>query len=273
MKRKGLVTIIALFTMCLFVACGDDSGSAVQTATETNTEDNEEISAEPISAENVEETESMVAEPETEKDSEPEQVDEQRYIEVISDDVRVRSSASTETSDNILGKVKKGNKYVKTGDEDDWSKLDFNGQEGFIKSEFVKEISKEEYVSKSETAENDKSEDQSESKQDTTVSKQQQDDSQAQQAALLEKQQEALLAQQQEAAAALDQQQQATAANSSGGGGSAENTQLRSDRTVYITPTGRKYHYDQQCAGKNAIPKNLDDVSGSYEPCGTCVLQ
>ena len=49
MKRKGLVTIIALFTICLLVACGDDSGSAVQTATETNTEDIKEISAEPIS--------------------------------------------------------------------------------------------------------------------------------------------------------------------------------------------------------------------------------
>lgn len=52
-----------------------------------------------------------------------------------------------------------------------------------------------------------------------------------------------------------------------------DNTQLRADGVVYITPTGSKYHYDKECAGKNAIPKYLNDVKGTYGPCGTCVLK
>ena len=39
--------------------------------------------------------------------------------------------------------------------------------------------------------------------------------------------------------------------------------------TVYITPTGEKYHFSKSCAGKNAIPKQMDEVS-SYDPCKKC---
>lgn len=42
-------------------------------------------------------------------------------------------------------------------------------------------------------------------------------------------------------------------------------------RTVYITPTGKKYHYSASCAGKNAIPKSEDSVKNSYGPCKKCV--
>ena len=45
----------------------------------------------------------------------------------------------------------------------------------------------------------------------------------------------------------------------------------QSNKRVYITPNGKCYHYDKQCAGKNAIEKNFDDVKNSYKPCGTCV--
>ena len=40
--------------------------------------------------------------------------------------------------------------------------------------------------------------------------------------------------------------------------------------TVYITPTGKKYHYSSSCAGKNAIEKSLDNVRNSYGPCKKC---
>ena len=40
--------------------------------------------------------------------------------------------------------------------------------------------------------------------------------------------------------------------------------------TVYITPSGKKYHYSSSCAGKNAIEKSLDDVKNSYGPCKKC---
>lgn len=40
--------------------------------------------------------------------------------------------------------------------------------------------------------------------------------------------------------------------------------------TVYITPTGKKYHYSQACAGKNAILTTLDSASINYDPCKKC---
>lgn len=42
------------------------------------------------------------------------------------------------------------------------------------------------------------------------------------------------------------------------------------EATVYITPTGKKYHYSSSCAGANAIPKKIYEVVGSYDPCKTC---
>lgn len=41
-------------------------------------------------------------------------------------------------------------------------------------------------------------------------------------------------------------------------------------RTVYITPTGKKYHYSKSCAGKNAISTSENDASSSYDPCKKC---
>lgn len=56
-----------------------------------------------------------------------------------------------------------------------------------------------------------------------------------------------------EAAAAQEEQQQATS------------------RTVYITPTGARYHYSEKCAGDNAIETTLDQAQAQgYTPCGRC---
>ena len=49
-----------------------------------------------------------------------------------------------------------------------------------------------------------------------------------------------------------------------------ETEEQKSGTTVYITPTGSKYHYSKACAGKNAMERDLDDVSGSYGPCKKC---
>ncbi|HAG69317.1 MAG TPA: hypothetical protein DCL38_05015 [Lachnospiraceae bacterium] len=64
--------------------------------------------------------------------------------------VRVRSSASTAADDNIITMVDKGSKFVKTGDASDeggaaWTVIDYNGEEGYIRSDMVEEISEEEY--------------------------------------------------------------------------------------------------------------------------------
>lgn len=43
-------------------------------------------------------------------------------------------------------------------------------------------------------------------------------------------------------------------------------------RIVYKTPDGERYHYDRDCAGKNARELHLDEAKyWGYRPCGTCV--
>ena len=39
--------------------------------------------------------------------------------------------------------------------------------------------------------------------------------------------------------------------------------------TVYITPKGKKYHYDPDCGGKNSYEVGIDEV-GNRTACGTC---
>lgn len=40
--------------------------------------------------------------------------------------------------------------------------------------------------------------------------------------------------------------------------------------TVYITPTGKKYHLLASCAGKNAIATTKEIAAKTYEPCKKC---
>lgn len=40
--------------------------------------------------------------------------------------------------------------------------------------------------------------------------------------------------------------------------------------TVYITPSGKRYHISRECAGSGAVPKTLHEVKDKYGPCGTC---
>ena len=43
-------------------------------------------------------------------------------------------------------------------------------------------------------------------------------------------------------------------------------------RIVYKTPDGERYHFDKECAGKNARELHLDEAEHwGYRPCGTCV--
>ncbi len=49
-----------------------------------------------------------------------------------------------------------------------------------------------------------------------------------------------------------------------------ENETSPTDKTVYVTPTGKKYHYSKSCAGKNATPKSLEDAKRHYDPCKKC---
>lgn len=39
---------------------------------------------------------------------------------------------------------------------------------------------------------------------------------------------------------------------------------------VYVTPTGKKYHFRQTCAGKNAIGISYEQATQNYSPCKKC---
>lgn len=41
---------------------------------------------------------------------------------------------------------------------------------------------------------------------------------------------------------------------------------------VYVTPSGKRYHYDRECAGKNATKTTLANAKKTKTPCKTCVL-
>ena len=51
--------------------------------------------------------------------------------------VRVRSTPTTDTDDNILGKVEAGEELKRIGYNDSWSKIIYNGKEAYVSSEYV----------------------------------------------------------------------------------------------------------------------------------------
>lgn len=136
-----------------------------------------------------------------------------KYVKCTGDDVNVRASASKEGES--LGKASKGYLFEKIDEEGEWTHIKYKDGEGYIKTEFVTEISEEEYneggPSEAETKKEDekkeeekKTEAQSKEEAEKKVAEDQA--KAAEDAAKLEedlkKQQEALLAQQAAAAAA-----------------------------------------------------------------------
>lgn len=57
------------------------------------------------------------------------------YVKIKSESVNVRDKAST--SGKQLGKAKKGETYTQIGIEGEWTKIDFKGKTGYIKTEFL----------------------------------------------------------------------------------------------------------------------------------------
>lgn len=66
-----------------------------------------------------------------------------KYVKATGDNVNVRSTNSTDG--DVLGKVKKGEMFEKVEDVDDWTHIMYKGQDGYMKTEFLTEISEEEY--------------------------------------------------------------------------------------------------------------------------------
>ena len=66
-----------------------------------------------------------------------------KYVKSTGDDVNVRSTNSTDG--DVLGKAKKGDMFEKVEDVDDWTHIMYKGQDGYMKTEFLTEISEEEF--------------------------------------------------------------------------------------------------------------------------------
>lgn len=59
--------------------------------------------------------------------------------------------------------------------------------------------------------------------------------------------------------------------SSSSSGGSYSSSRSSYKGTVYITPSGARYHYSASCAGKNARASTLSSArAGGYTPCKKC---
>lgn len=48
------------------------------------------------------------------------------------------------------------------------------------------------------------------------------------------------------------------------------NTPVKKQQTVYITPSGKKYHTDPDCAGKTGFEIALETAKHFREPCNIC---
>ncbi len=55
---------------------------------------------------------------------------------------------------------------------------------------------------------------------------------------------------------------------------SSSKIKLTNATAVYITPSGKRYHLSQKCAGKNAIATNLEKAKDEEKtPCQRCAKQ
>ena len=131
-----------------------------------------------------------------------------KYVKCTGDDVNVRASASKDAES--LGKASKGYLFEKIDEEGEWTHIKYKDGEGYIKTEFVTEISEEEYneggPSEEETKKEDEKKTEAQTKEEAEKKVAEDAAKAAEDAAKVEedlkKQQEALLAQQAAAAAA-----------------------------------------------------------------------
>ncbi len=174
-----------------------------------------------------------------------------KYVKATGDDVNVRSTNSTDG--DVLGKVKKGEMFEKVEDVDDWTHIKYKDQDGYIKSEFVTEISEEEFQ-EGPTAEEDKKEEKKEEEKKTDTQSEE-DKKKAEEAKAAEEAAKAAAdaAKAAEEAAAAQAALAAAAAAQSyellGVQMNAQEYQYVLDKVKYATPNGtneeaRQYHLE-----------------------------
>ncbi|MCR5487470.1 MAG: SH3 domain-containing protein [Lachnospiraceae bacterium] len=55
----------------------------------------------------------------------------------VNDSIRVRSSMSTENTDNVIGKASSGETFTLKGESDGWYEIDYKGQTAYISSDYA----------------------------------------------------------------------------------------------------------------------------------------
>lgn len=65
-------------------------------------------------------------------------VNENKEVKVNIKSVKVREKAST--SSDVIAGAEKGDTFTKLGEKDGWTKIDYNGKTGYIKSDYVDEV-------------------------------------------------------------------------------------------------------------------------------------
>lgn len=171
-----------------------------------------------------------------------------KYVKATGDNVNVRSTNSTDG--DVLGKAKKGEMFEKVEDVDDWTHIMYNGQDGYMKTEFLTEISEEEYnqgptEETTETTTEEKKEEKkteeannNENTENTEGQTQTKEEAEAKAKADAEKQAAEELQKQQEALAAAAAAQAATTYNLCGVNLTASQYHKILDMWKYATPNG-----------------------------------
>ena len=140
-----------------------------------------------------------------------EEAEVSNLVMVTGDSVRMRAEPNTDCE--IVRTCKKGETYTKIETVDDWTKLDYEGRECYIKSEFLKEVTQEEAdqakaeMANDTTAEADTKKEEKKEEKKTEENKPQEDE-----AAKKAAEEEAKKAAEAQAAEELQKQQEALAA-------------------------------------------------------------
>jgi uncharacterized protein YgiM (DUF1202 family) len=155
MKRYLLIALALVLALSL-IACGDTEESTSDTDTSTPPETTtlpEETTTEPD--ETTSEPEETTSEPESsETTTEPAnptvfvEVKETVYV-INTDTLNVRKSASSDSEK--VGEMKEGESVVRTGVSTEWSRISFNGETCYVKSEYLTTVAPFEYTDKTET--------------------------------------------------------------------------------------------------------------------------
>lgn len=156
--KKFLAVLLAILTSLALVACGNttETETDVESESESETETNTDTESE---SESESETE---PESETEGETENEPTvppvdntfvtrDETVYVVGVSTFLNVRSSNTTEDSNNIVGSLKEGDSVKRVGYNETWSKIIFDGKEYYASSKYLSTKAPVEFKDTNET--------------------------------------------------------------------------------------------------------------------------